>query len=707
MNFVTTFRALAHIDQLPSFTAQRAVHMDQFHHQTNGALIVAATWLAGVGSTATAFAQSDNVVMSLGEVVVTAQSNALSPRQVLTSVNVLSQDRIQDQTNYSNYELISQVPGVMLGEYAGKGVGFGTVSMRGFNGEGVLNAVKLLIDGVPSNANDGNTYYIDMIPRIDIEAIEVVKGTNDPRYGLHNIAGNVNIVTRSGGNYTESKVTAGSFGTRMLQLANGIETDTVSQNYALSHKTTQGFRQHMEADATNFSGKWFAKSGEGTSRMGLIVKHMSNDANEPGYLSSTQINADPWQVAPKSVNDKDARQASQLAIQAESAIDAATYVQGQLYWNHLHDDRYIKFPDSSRQEFRQLKEQHTGAALNFTRKMGNTTWGDNTLIAGLDTERQDNINFRERPIEIGSSGQSVVPRRQHQYVFNTVGGFLQAVLKPHPRWTVTPAYRVDKVTGEGVISYDTTASFIGTWPINHYGLIKQPKLSSSWTLTDTSTVYGNWGRTFQVGTGRAAYQTSAYEVAPSINEGWEFGWKFKPTTTADARIATWKQTAQNETRTLLANPSNDTVNLGQTVRAGTDMELNAKLGTTTQIWAGVSFQKAEIVNTGKEVDHVPRRIYTLGLAERFNDQWRAGVTVTGQSNYFIDTTNPEQVGSYMLVNTTVGYKINAKTDLDLQIRNATNRLYYYSYDNVYAGSPGNFYAPNMPRSVSLTLSMRL
>ena len=225
--------------------------------------------------------------------MVNAHGGALSPRQVLTSVNVLTADRIQDQTHYSNYELISQVPGVMLGEYAGKGVGFGTVSMRGFNGEGVLNAVKLLIDGVPSNANDGNTYYIDIVPRLDIEAVEVVKGTNDPRYGLHNIAGNINIVTRSGGNYSESKLTAGSFETQILQLAKGIEADNVTQNYALSRKTTNGFRQHMEADATNFSGKWFAKSGEGSSRIGLIVKHLSNSANEPGYLSQTQISTDP------------------------------------------------------------------------------------------------------------------------------------------------------------------------------------------------------------------------------------------------------------------------------------------------------------------------------------------------------------------------------------------------------------------------------
>jgi iron complex outermembrane receptor protein len=672
--------------------------------KTVSALAFSALFI-GAGCSTTSWAQSDQVVMTLGEVMVNAHGGALSPRQVLTSVNVLTADRIQDQTHYSNYELISQVPGVMLGEYAGKGVGFGTVSMRGFNGEGVLNAVKLLIDGVPSNANDGNTYYIDIVPRLDIEAVEVVKGTNDPRYGLHNIAGNINIVTRSGGNYSESKLTAGSFGTQILQLAKGIEADNVTQNYALSRKTTNGFRQHMEADATNFSGKWFAKSGEGSSRIGLIVKHLSNSANEPGYLSQTQISTDPWGVASNSVNDRDTRQASQLAVQAESTLDTATQLQGQVYWNHLHDDRFIKFPDSTRQEFRQLQEQHVGASVNFTRQVGQTRFGETTLMGGIDTERQDNLNFRERPIQMGLV--SVMPRRNHQYLFNTVGGFVQAILRLSDQWTVTPAYRVDKVTGGGVISYDTNATFIGTWPINHYGLIKQPKISSSYKVSEASTVYGNWGRSFQVGTGRAAYQTTAFEVGPSINEGWEIGLKFKPSSLVDARLAAWKQTAQNEARTLLANPSNDTVNLGQTVRAGTDIELNAKPSYSTTMWAGISFQKSEIMVTGKEVDHVPRRVYTLGINEKFNDKWRAGAMVTGQSSYFIDTTNPEKIGAHTLVNTSLGYRINATTDVDFQIRNLTNRTYYYSYDNVYAGSPGNFYALNMPRSAFMTISLKL
>jgi iron complex outermembrane receptor protein len=90
----------------------------------------------------------------------------------------------------------------------------GKLSFRGFNGEGEVNAVKLLIDGVPSNDNGGGMQLLDMLFPLEIRSIEVVRGTNDPRYGLHNIAGNANIVTRSGGNYNDARVTYGSFDTK-------------------------------------------------------------------------------------------------------------------------------------------------------------------------------------------------------------------------------------------------------------------------------------------------------------------------------------------------------------------------------------------------------------------------------------------------------------------------------------------------------------
>ena len=673
--------------------------------KTNVTMLVLSALSSGV------FAQSDSTgspstVLSVGEVVVTAAGGALSPRQVLTSVNVLPQERIENQPVYSNYDLLNQVPGVLAGEYLGKGVGYGTVSMRGFNGEGVLNAVKLLIDGVPSNANDGNTYYIDMVPRLDIETVEVVKGTNDPRYGLHNIAGNVNLVTKQGGNYTQGRVTAGSFGTAGVQAAKGIENENVSQNYAFGYQRSNGFRDHSDANATNFSGKWFVKSGGGQSRIGLIVKHLQNEAQEPGYLTSAEFSANPWQMAPKSATDRDERRATQVAVQAESAVNGQLHVSGQVYMNELFDERYVKFPDSSRQERRLLDERHVGASVNATYRMGQTSLGDTVLVGGVDTERQDNFNYRNRP---ATDTAANVVRRDHQYNFNTLGAFVQAAIKPTPKLTVTPAYRVDKIDGDAQVRVDTGTGAVaaGTYPVNDYGLIKQPKLSVAYKVKESVTAYGNVGRTFQVGTGKAAFKTSSSNVLPSINNGWELGLKLLPSSWFNSRIAVWEQTASSETRTLLANPANDTVNVGETKRHGVDLEFNGKPTSALGIWGGVSVQKAEILSTGKEVDHVPHVLYSLGMDYRISHDWKVGSSITGQSSYFIDTTNPEKTGAYTLVNASVGYKLNKTTDVDFQVRNLTNQLYRYSYDNVYAGSPGNFYAPNAPRSFFAGINFKL
>ena len=646
-------------------------------------------------------ANAPSTLLQLGEVVITSSSGALSPRQVLTSVNILGSERFENQSAYSNYELLRQVPGLQAGEYLGKGVGYGTLSMRGFNGEGVLNAVKLLIDGVPSNANDGNTYYLDLVPRLDMEAVEIVKGTNDARYGLHNIAGNANVVTRQGGNYTEGRVSAGSFGSTNLQLAKGMESESWTQNLAFGTQHTAGYRDHSSATATNVSGKWFLKLPDG--RVGLIVRHLENSALEPGYLSAAQYASNPWQMAPNSANDHDVRRTTQVAVQAEKAIDSQLHLNGQIYRNQLFDQRYIRFPDSSRQERRLLDETHVGASANATYRMGATALGDTVLIAGVDTERQNNLNVRNRPVTTTAAN---VVRRDHQYVFNTLGGFVQAVIKPTPQWTFTPAYRVDRVTGQATINPDATAGSTppGTYGVNDNGWIKQPKLSVAYVGTSALTAYANAGRTFQVGTSKAAYQTTAFKALPSVNDGWETGFKFRPHNWLDGRFAVWRQTASSESRTLLGNPANDTVNLGTTRRHGVDLELNARPAKNLNCWGGASAQRAVISSTGREVDHVPHLLYTAGFEHRPVASTKWGAALTGQSSYFIDTTGPEKTGAHTLINLFASHRLSPLVEVDVQVKNLTNRRYAYSYDN----SGGlNYYAPNAPRGVYAGLNVKL
>ncbi|MBL8453392.1 MAG: TonB-dependent receptor, partial [Zoogloea sp.] len=441
-------------------------------------------------------APAGDTALTLGQVVVSGTADGpLEARRVLSSVDILPTERIERQVVNNNWELFGQVPGVMLTQF-GQGTTSGKFSMRAFNGEGEINAVKLLIDGVPSNSNDGNMPYIDLAPRLDIESIEVVRGTNDPRYGLHNIAGNANILTRSGGNYLLGRATVGSFATRELQAAAGIEKDGLAQNYAVSLQRTDGYRDHANAENGSFSGKWFFTPSGGTSRFGLIARHYTATADEAGYLTRAQARANPDQSPAHNATDEDRRQVSQFALQGESELAERLFWTGQLYLNNLDDRRFVKFSAGASQQERLVAETHTGATTTLTWRAGKTVIGDVSVMGGVDVEHQDNRSQRYNTLSQVRQTQT----RNQQFEFDTTGAFVQAVIKPLAGLTLTPAFRADRVTG----SY--TNQLNGrVYDVNDYGTIKQPKFSAVYALSDAASVYGNWGRSFQVGVGTASY----------------------------------------------------------------------------------------------------------------------------------------------------------------------------------------------------------
>jgi iron complex outermembrane recepter protein len=129
--------------------------------------------------------KTEDSTLTLGTVNVQGNaSGPLSTSSVLSSVDILGSDILEKMPANYSWELFSRAPGVMLTEF-NQGTTSGKISFRGFNGEGEVNAVKLLIDGIPSNSNDGNMPFMDMIFPLELDSIEVVRGTSDARYGLH------------------------------------------------------------------------------------------------------------------------------------------------------------------------------------------------------------------------------------------------------------------------------------------------------------------------------------------------------------------------------------------------------------------------------------------------------------------------------------------------------------------------------------------
>ena len=170
------------------------------------------------------------------------------------------------------------------------------------------------------------------------------------------------------------------------------------------------------------------------------------------------------------------------------------------------------------------------------------------------------------------------------------------VLQPVQALKIIPALRVDRVSGSF-----TDGLTKATSPVHDYGTITQPKISVAYAVRPDTSVYANWGRTFQMGAGIDSYRTASQSrnLDPSLNDGWEAGVKWQPTAGIETRVAYWEQRASGEVARVLGvnglpDPGGQG-NVGRTLRKGLDAQLNARLNAQWSGWVGYSSQIARIV----------------------------------------------------------------------------------------------------------------
>jgi len=664
---------------------------------------------------------ADDSVVTLGEVPVhSGAGGALPPTSLLTSVDILGADKIEDKNVMQSWELLGQLPGVQLTETR-MGAESGKATFRAFNGEGYVNGIKVLIDGIPSNVNSGNQRFIDMIFPLELDFIEVVRGTNDPRYGLHNIGGTINFGTRQGGQYTDARATVGSHGTREVQVAVGRESGGFAQNYFLAHQVSDGSRAHSDSEKYTLGGKWFRTSDDGRLRAGAVARLYSHQAEEPGFLTAAQMQQDRRQSAAHNAHDADDRRMHHVSLHLDWQATPTLFLGNKLYFNHYDDDRRVTFTDSPARSLNNLPRQRRVWDEDQTGLMSTATWRASdawTVDGGVQLERQKNLYQRlryayavptrfENPTHISNDDR---------YTLNNVGAYVQAIFKASDRLKIIPGLRLDHFSGQ------TTLSPSGaTGRLQDYGWIKQPKLSMVYGVSDTTSVYANWGRTFQILTGSRApaYLTAPGQetFTPSINTGVELGVKYKPSPRTDLRVAVWQQNATDEVANMPSTGTN--VALGATRRQGIDLQASTRIGSAVTLWASHSIQEAKVRRgftvsgaslAGNEVFSTPRHISNAGVDWQVSEPLRLGLQARAQGSYFIDDLNAQgKYGDFALLDFNARYALSRTVSVDLQVKNVTNRRFAYVWwDNFFwpAGSAQPSFSPDAGRTAYISLNVK-
>ncbi|MBK9098253.1 MAG: TonB-dependent receptor [bacterium] len=129
-------------------------------------------------------------VILTDEVLVTAGKYEQKKSDLTVSTEVISGSQFSER-NFSNLEdAVRYVPGVNMTE--------DQVSIRGSSGygRGTGSRALLAIDGLPFYTGDSGEIVWEMIPTLEIQRVEIIKGASSSLYGSSAIGGVLNSITR-------------------------------------------------------------------------------------------------------------------------------------------------------------------------------------------------------------------------------------------------------------------------------------------------------------------------------------------------------------------------------------------------------------------------------------------------------------------------------------------------------------------------------
>jgi vitamin B12 transporter len=166
-----------------------------------------------------AFAQAtDSIKVELQDVIITATKTEKSVSETGRSISVITRGQIQNSTCATVADLLSTQEGIYV---VGNGQTPGanqSIFMRGANS----NQTAVLIDGVRMNdaSTVNNTLDLSELSLVDVEQIEIIRGSHSTLYGSSAIGGVINIITTkhlNEGLSTHLVLQGGTFGTSTFQ----------------------------------------------------------------------------------------------------------------------------------------------------------------------------------------------------------------------------------------------------------------------------------------------------------------------------------------------------------------------------------------------------------------------------------------------------------------------------------------------------------
>lgn len=288
----------------------------------------------------------------LEEVIITGRriEVALREEQALTpgGVSVVNGEDLYQRSVVNIADMLRYVPGVWAESSSGSDEAF--FSSRGSNLDATShdkNGIKLLQDGLPITAADGNNHNRAIDPLSARYAV-IARGANALTYGASTLGGAMDFISPTARATTPLSVhlSGGSHGLISGRASVGEVSGAFDGLLTLEAKSWEGYRDHSAQERRGaYANVGWQMSQDVTTC--FYATFVDSDEELPGALSRTQIERDPDQAAPQAVsgnfqkNVRTARGAFKTSwkVSDRSALDVGVSYEDQALYHPIVDVR--------------------------------------------------------------------------------------------------------------------------------------------------------------------------------------------------------------------------------------------------------------------------------------------------------------------------------------------------------------------------------
>lgn len=668
---------------------------------------------------------------TLDDVVVSASRSEQKSFDAPGSIQSVNRDVIESagpQINIS--EALAGVPGINVANRNNYSQDL-QISIRGFGSRAPfgVRGVRLLIDGIPQTLPDGQGQS-SQFALTSADRIEVLKGPISLLYG--NAAGGVvQVFTRSAGDKPEFSA-LGYVGSDDLYRSS-LQYSEKKGPYGLvvdyAYMSSDGFRDYSKARRDHFNGKLEHVTEHGKTT--FIANILKNDSEEPGSLTKSEYNTNPYQAVSANVTGQYGKTFTQgtIGIVSTTKLPSESELGYRAYFGTRDLDNPLA-PNSSATGFSVIERSFYGVGASITQQLRAGIVPVN-VIFGIDA---DFVDDHRTAYKNNAGAQQDPLGRDEKNLARNLDTYLQSNWFFNERYTGLAGLRLAKVQLEVKDSFTTDPDGNGSGKKDYSGVL--PVIGLTRHLSETLNAYLQYGRGFETPTlnevlytpnGTNTPTNSFYSgIAAAKSQQIEIGMKWRPGSATKFDASVFQTKTKDDIVPYFLSTSQSAWQNADTLRQGVELFAQSILSKNWVFSAAYTYIDATYeesistvrsntlttVNAGNQMPGIPKvkgfvdlRWRSKGLATRSVSEYsELGAQIVYSGRMQANSANTEQADSYEILNLQASkhYVFGAhRISVFGRLDNVTDEKYVGSVvaDQAFL----RFYEPGAPRNWLLGL----